>query len=493
MSGFLFPELAWWQWLGVLVEFVVKVVAIGVVPEGRKPGTANAWLLLIIFVPFLGVPLYLILGSALVNRRRHRIQQEAQVMIEDVQRHVPDIPAGHSYTADVEGLISLNRTLTGHPALQGHVKALWTDYEKTMQRLADAVDEAEEYVSVEVYIQAWDDTSAKFYEALERAVQRGVKVRLMFDHIGSWKYPNRYKFRRRLTEIGVDWYLMMPLIPWRGRFRRPDLRNHRKAIIIDGRTAFMGSYNIIDRSYLMANHVRAGRQWIDALVEVTGPIVASLETMFAIDWYTESGETLDINPPLNDDPSSPDLNVLQLIPSGPGYITEPSLRLFNSMLYHADERVIICSPYFVPDESLLNAITTACLRGVRVDLLVNEKADQFMVTHAQSAYYQQLLQAGVRIWEFPAPYILHTKFAITDPGAHDQVAVFGSSNMDMRSFQLNYENTLFVTEGTLLDELHELANNYLSVSKELTLTKWNERPWTRRYVDNVMKLTSALQ
>ncbi|SES16583.1 Cardiolipin synthase [Corynebacterium cystitidis DSM 20524] len=488
-----FANFSTWQWIGFFVEYTIKIAAIGIVPEGRKPGSANAWLLLILFLPVVGLPLYLILGSTYVNRRRHRIQHKAQVMVEDVQRDVPDVPDGTAYSDEIDGIIKLNRRLTGNPALHGHVKALWSDYEKTMLRMAEIIDTAEEYVSVEVYIQAWDDTTAAFYDALERAVKRGVKVRLMFDHIGSWKYPRRYAFRKHLDKIGVDWKLMMPLLPWRGRFRRPDLRNHRKVVIVDGRVAFMGSYNLIDRSYLMKNHVKAGRQWIDVMVELTGPIVTSLEAMFAVDWYTESGETMKITPPRDEDPGVADLNVLQLIPSGPGYTSEPNLKLFNSMMYHARERLVICSPYFVPDESLLGAVQTACHRGVRVDLLVGEKADQFMVHHAQSAYYQQLLEAGVRIWEFPEPYILHTKFAIADPGLDSCVAVIGSSNMDMRSFQLNYENTLMVVEGSLLNDIAELAENYLRVCGELTLDEWNARPWTRRYIDNVMKLTSALQ
>ncbi|CAM4379187.1 Cardiolipin synthase A [Corynebacterium gottingense] len=144
-------------------------------------------------------------------------------------------------------------------------------------------------------------------------------------------------------------------------------------------------------------------------------------------------------------------------------------------------------------------MTTACYRGIRVDLLVGEKADQFMVNHAQSSYYEQLLDAGVHIWEFPAPYVLHTKFALADPGGGSgsgvgrPVAIVGSSNMDIRSFSLNYESSLFVAEGTLLRDLHRLADTYLSVSRELTPERWNRRPWYRRYVDNVMKLTSALQ
>ena len=196
------------------------------------------------------------------------------------------------------------------------------------------------------------------------------------------------------------------------------------------------------------------------------------------------------------------MHTLQLVPSGPGYLTEPNLRMFNTMIHHARESLTLCSPYFVPEDSLLEAITSACYRGVRVDFLVGERADQFMVQHAQSAYYQQLLEAGVHIWEFPAPYILHTKFALADvprdgagAGAHTgkPVGLIGSSNMDIRSFSLNYESTLLIASGPLLAQLDRLAQNYMAVSRELTLERWEQRPWYRRYVDNVMKLTSAVQ
>src|SRR5699024_1520647 len=148
---------------------------------------------------------------------------------------------------------------------------VYGDYEETIRRMAAAVDEAEDHVHVEIYITAWDDTTDVFFRALERAVQRGVKVRYLFDQIGSLKYPGYFKLGRQLTEIGVDWQLMLPLKPWRFKFRRPDLRNHRKLLIIDNRLGFMGSINMIDRSYLLSANQRQGRQWIDTMVELSGP------------------------------------------------------------------------------------------------------------------------------------------------------------------------------------------------------------------------------
>lgn len=499
-------DLEVWQAIGLFIDYTIKIIAIGVVPEGRRPSSSTAWLLAILLLPIVGLPLFLLMGSPYINRRRHRIQQEANAMIEDVLKDVPDQPADAYAAPEVQSLIRQNRFLTGNPAVGGINEGLWADYEATIQRMCQVIDEAQDYVYVQIYIMAWDATTDQFYRALERAVDRGVSVRLLFDQVGSFKYPGYLGLGRQLTAIGVDWHLMLPLQPWKARFRRPDLRNHRKVLIADGRIGFVGSLNMIDRSYLIRRNQKAGRQWIDVMVELSGPIVASLETLFAVDWYTESDETLDITEqpldvklPVREDENTPpedsERNVLQLVPSGPGYTTEPNLRMFTSLVHHAKERLILCSPYFIPDESLLEAVTTACYRGVRVELLVSEQADQFMVNHAQSSYYQVLLEAGVRIHQFPRPYVLHTKFVVADPDspAGDPIGVVGSSNMDIRSFGLNYEVSLMITQGNLLGQLRQLGENYMRVSRELTLEQWNRRGIIRRYVDNVMRLTSALQ
>lgn len=486
-------DISYWQLALMALDYGIKFVMIGVVPSNRRPSSANAWLLLILLLPVVGLPLYLMMGSAYVSRRRHRIQQLAKAELENVHVDVPDYPAGSQLSDELESMVRLNRTLTGFPAVHAHVRRLWADYEMTMMRIATLIDSAQQYVDIEIYAVAWDDTTDRVFRAIERAVQRGVHVRLLYDHIGSLKYPGYRRLRRRLRDIGVDYHRMLPLDLFRSRWRRPDLRNHRKVIIIDGHVGMLGSINLIDRTYLTRRHVRAGRKWVDAFVELEGPIVTSLESMFAVDWYTESGELINLEPPADLIGARDDANIVQLVPSGPGYQAEPNLRMFNTLMHHARERLILCSPYFVPDDTLLEAITTACYRGVRVDLLVGERADQFMVQHAQSSYYQQLLEAGVRIWEFPAPYVLHTKFALADPGLASSVGVMGSSNMDMRSFTLNYENSLFICRGHLLDQLHDLSLAYFAVSRQLTLERWSQRPWHRRYIDNVMKLTSALQ
>ena len=487
-------ELGQWQTIGLIIDYSIKLVAIGFVPENRRPSSSNAWLLVILALPYLGLPLFLSMGSPYINQRRHRVQEAATQQIINVHKNVPDYPEGVvNLNPELASVIKLNRTLTAMPAVTGTNHGVHSNYEEIIAAMARAVDKAKHYVHVEIYIVAWDNTTDVFFRALARAVQRGVKVRLLLDHIGSRKYPGFHKLGRRLDAIGVEWYLMLPLLPLRWRWRRPDLRNHRKMLIIDGERGFLGSLNMIDSSYLMPKNIREGRHWVDVMVELSGPVIASMNTIFAVDWLMESDELLEIVDQVHPEIDRDQVNVVQLVPSGPGYSTEPNLRMFNSIIHHAKERLVMCSPYFIPDESMLEAVTSACYRGVQVELLVSEQADQFAVGHAQSSYYQALLEAGVRIYLYKAPYVLHSKYVLADPDSPDAVGAVGSSNMDMRSFGLNYEVSLMITRGNIIAQLDDLTNEYLRNSTELTLDEWNNRSYARRYVDNIMRLTSALQ
>jgi cardiolipin synthase len=493
--------MEWWQWALVILDYSLKIVALGYVPSQRRPTSAMAWLLAIFLLPFIGIVLFMLIGSPAINRRRHRIQNTANEQIRTVSHDEPDIPDGHALSDELVSMVRLNRHLTAMPATSGTVVAVHSDYEATIRRMAEVVDKAENYVNCQIYITSWDSTTDVLFRALARAVERGVTVRYLFDHVGSWKYPGYRTLGRRLDEIGVQWMVTLPLQPWRWRFRRPDLRNHRKILVVDGHTGFMGSQNMIDSSYLMKGNIKEGRHWIDLMVELTGPVVSMLNSIFAVDWFTESDDMIDVLTPTEatrqldagempgDDSPTSGSDVLQLIPSGPGFTTAPNLRLFTSVAHHAKNRLILVSPYFIPDESLLDAVTTASYRGVDVELFVSEKADQALVDHSQSSYYAELLKAGVRIHQYPYPAVLHSKYAVAD----EDVVLVGSSNMDMRSFELNYEVTLMSLEGSLLKRLVALTDEYRSVSRELTAERWSRRNWWRRYTDNVARLTSALQ
>lgn len=514
-----------WDWAQILstafivLDYGIKVVAIGVVPENRRPSSSSAWLLLILFLPIVGIPLFLLLGSPYITGRRESIQEAANTRLQQGAAEIPDWPDSIDVPRDFGSLVTLSRNLTHLPMVTGTDHGIRTNFTETVRAMADAVDEAETYVDVCMYIMTADPSTEPFLAALERATARGVTVRVLFDHLGSRKYKGYRPLKRRLHAAGIHWSLMLPFKPLRGRMRRVDLRNHRKHVIIDGHRAFMGSMNMIEPAYGSARNDRLGRHWHDIMVELTGPVVASLEAVFATDWYTETGEDITIRAYDADARLSErewsiasrltagqgthgveggavtavrkdsDVNAVQVVPSGPGFRTEPSLRLFVSLIYLAQERLRIVSPYFVPDESMLAAIVTAGHRGVDIELYVSEQADQFMVDHAQSSYYEALLEAGVRIYRYPAPRVLHTKCFTVD----DLCSVMGSSNMDMRSFGLNYEVSMLAYGGDITERLHQIMDEYRDMSSELTAHEWAQRSWGRRWLDSAMRLTSALQ
>jgi cardiolipin synthase len=292
--------------------------------------------------------------------------------------------------------------------------------------------------------------------------------------------------------MGARWQLMLPVQPLRGRYQRPDLRNHRKLLVVDGRIGFTGSQNLTEPGYNKPAHHAIGREWVELVVRVRGPVVAALEAVFAGDWFTETEQVVDVQPRSRPAVTTPGALAdvrCQLVPSGPGYQAENNLRMFTTLIYGATRRLSLTSPYFVPDESLLYAVTTAARRGVEVELFVSEESDQFMVGHAQASYYRALLEAGVAIHLYPPPYILHSKHFTVD----DTVAVVGSSNMDMRSFALNYELSLMLVGPEVVARFREVEDAYRAISRRLTLEEWSGRSPGQRYLDNVMRLPAALQ
>ena len=366
---------------------------------------------------------------------------------------------------------------------------LLAGFDNQLAALIESVNRAQRYVHVEFFIMTLDDTTRPFFAALEAAAGRGVTVRVLFDHLGSLGYPGYFRTCKELDRIGVAWHRMLPIQPLRGRYQRPDLRNHRKLLVTDGTTAFVGSLNMIDPSYNRRANKRRGLQWRDLMVEVHGPVVHEVDALFVTDWYSETDELLEEEVASRGDTPRAGELVGQVIPSGPGFASENNLALFNTLIYYAQRRLSITSPYIVPDESLLTALRTAALRGVAVELFVNEIGDQPLVQHAQHSYYESLLEAGVRIYLYPAPIILHAKHLSID----EQVTVVGSSNMDIRSFQLNLELSLMSCDRTFTDEMRTLEDQYRAVSRELTPTEWDRRSRWHRLVDNLARLTSAIQ
>ncbi|WP_430647223.1 cardiolipin synthase [Agromyces sp. GXS1127] len=477
----------------ILVDWAIRITALIIIPRERKPTAAMAWLLAIFLIPFIGILLYLLIGNWKLSKRRRGRQLEIDRQIAGRTAGLDLVPSRPEWPAWFATVVEQNRHLGALPASDGNRLELIDDYQGSIDRMAADLDSAERFVHVEFYIVAFDDTTRGFFAAMERAVQRGVTVRLLLDNVASRRVSLHAATIAELDRIGVQWRYLLPVKLRRGEYERPDLRNHRKLVVVDGRVAYTGSQNLISRDYDSPKNQKRGLMWQELVVRMTGPTVAAINAVFMSDWYAEGGEDLSTSEhvPAAEVPmdASAEAVTCQVVPSGPSYELENNLRLFLALVHAAQERVIITSPYFVPDEAMMYAITSARLRGLEVQLFVSEIGDQGSVWHAQRSYYAALLRAGVRIFLYPGPYILHAKHLSID----DDVAVIGSSNMDIRSFVLNFEISLLVRGAPFVAGMREIEERYRTLGRELTLEEWEREPASRTFLDGIARLTSALQ
>ena len=480
------PE--WIRLALVALDLLLKLVALGWIPHQRRPSVALAWLLGIFLVPYAGIVLFVVIGSSRLPRARMAKQARMNHVIqENTPEGVTPGPEFDRYPEWVRTTAELNQNLGALPMVGGNDFEILPDNHLAMARMAAEVDAATDYVHFEFYIVAVDHVSRDLLNALIRAHERGVRVRILIDHVGSLGYPGYAELVRELDRSGVPWRRMLPVRPWRGEWQRPDLRNHRKILVVDGQVAYTGSQNIIHRSYNKKKNLRKGLEWKDLMVRGTGSVVTELNAVFVSDWYSETDDLLlDETPAALEHTAEP--MYAQVVPSGPGFETENNLRLFNHLIYNANHRVVISSPYFVPDESLLHAITTEAQAGVRVQLFVGETSDQFLAQHAQNSYYSELARAGVEIYRYSSPTVLHAKFVLVD----DIVSVIGSSNMDERSFALNLEVSVLIVDESFRTRMEDVVGQFRANSTLLDLDAWEKRSLGRKFVENVCRLTSGL-
>lgn len=479
----------WWLLIVFLTDVTIRIAAVIVIPRNRRPSAAMAWLLAIYFIPLIGVFLYLLIGNPRLPRKRRKMQDDINTYIHDTSEAL-DFGTLRPHAPEwFTSLVTLNRNLGAMPLAGDNAAHLISDYQESLDAMADAIRQATRYVHVEFYILQTDAATDNFFAALEEVAARGVTVRVLLDHWANRGKPFYKQTLKRLDAMGAQWRLMLPVQPFKGKYQRPDLRNHRKLLVVDGRVAFTGSQNVTDSTYNLPKNIKRGLHWVDLMARIEGPVVASVNAVFLSDWYSETDEVLTDEIDLFDVKSGPGDLDCQIIPSGPGFEFQNNLKLFAGLLYAAQRKIIIVSPYFVPDEALLLAITTACQRGIHVELFVSEEGDQAMVYHAQRSYYEALLRAGVHIWMYRRPYILHSKSMTID----DEVAIIGSSNMDMRSFGLNMEISMLVRGEEFIVEMREVEATYRSLSRRLTLEEWEQQPLRSTVLDNLARLTSALQ
>ena len=487
----------WWVTAAFIVDIAFRVIALVIVPRNRRPQTAMAWLLAIFFIPYFGFLAFIAFGSRRLPKKRRENQRainahlraRATLLAPGIVVGPEEMAARAEFPRWLAQTVFMNERLGAMPMVAGNAIEFLPDYHDAISAMSEAIDAAKETVHVEFYIMSVDEATAGFFDALERAAQRGVIVRVLYDQLASARIRGYRELLATLNRIGVRHRAMLPLQPWKGVYQRPDLRNHRKLLIIDSHIAYTGSQNIIEPGYRNPRHHKRGLTWLDVMMRADGPLTDGLEALFVSDWYQETGELL--NTPTPASPAETDHRSVwaQVVPSGPAFEGENNLRLFNSVVYGARSRLILSSPYFVPDESMRYAITTAAERGVEVHLMVSEIADQHLVFYAQRSYYDELLLSGVNIWLYRAPTILHSKFIIVD----DAMSVLGSSNIDMRSFSLNLEVSVLMASPQVVSQLEQLSSDYMAQSTKLTLETWRARPWYSRFIEGLARLTATVQ
>lgn len=457
-----------------LANWACRLIALAVVPLRRRPAASAGWLLLIMFLPIPGMITFAVIGSPRFPASRVRRFQLLAPYFTAIGRRLAslDPPRQHGPFAPV---FALAHHLGHFPPVSGNAVRLIDDYEGMLEQLAADIAAARHYVLILVYIFADDDAGHHVVRALRDAVARGVDCRVMIDPVGSHRW--RRAVGHLLADAGVSTRWSLPFHLVRGRTRR-DMRNHRKLFVIDGRIGYAGSQNIVDKNF------RKGVVNRELVARVEGPLVAEMEAVIRGDWFMETG-TLpqDDAPPVQ---HAGDTQA-QLLPSGAAYPLEGFESLLVWQIHSAIQRVVLVTPYFIPDDGLVGAMRTAVARGVRIDVVISAVVDQRLVNLAQCSYYDELLGCGIRIHAY-RDYLLHAKNVSID----GHLAIVGSSNVDLRSFELNEEVSLLLYDGPAVDALVALQDGYIANSIPLDLSAWRRRSVFRRFAENLARLISPL-
>lgn len=454
---------SWLLTIELIAEWSIRLIMLLVVPFRRIPDAAKSWLLLIFFLPIPGLILYLLIGRTVLPRSRREILSRLPAALQPTIDHLlrsPNLGPVHSLE-EFDSIRRIAHRLTSLNALAGNQVEIVVDYRDTIRRLAEDIDAAKHHVHLVFYILREDEWTEPVLAALIRARHRGVICRVLYDSYGSWGLAG--SAAQRLKAAGVEVEQALPVSIFRRKAARFDLRNHRKIAIIDGRAAWTGSLNLIAADF------KKRVQYEELMVRVTGPVVLQLQYVFTSDWFQEREEIL-AGSEYFPDPVQTGPVSAQVLPSGPDFLGEGAHRLIVEMIHQARERVVITSPYFIPDQAVLVALTNAVLRGVKVTLIFSTRMDQTLVHLAQKSYYGELLRAGVHIYLY-RPAFLHAKFLTID----NSLAMIGTSNMDIRSFQLNSEVSLLCYDTQVTAQLQAHQADYIANSDPLTREAWGDQ------------------
>ncbi len=463
----------------ITAGFVVWIASISVVIilQRRSAAATLAWLLALTFLPVIGYIVYRLIGPLRLERKRLKrtITKAAVREVMKAQAKLADDLLEHQQLARVG--VELGEA----SPLRASEVELFFDGNAAYASILACIAAAEHHVHLEYYIWEPDTIGTELREALIERARAGVSVRMVVDATGSNNLKK--EFFAPLRAAGVRIALFNPIRLRSLRVRRPDFRTHRKIIVCDGTVGFTGGMNITDNH----SESRSKEFWRDTHIRIAGAAVWPLQRMFMEDWYFAADEMCEVNEEMFPAPTQEGEHLVQIIGSGPDSSAFAIHKMFFTAANQSQERLWMTTPYFVPDEALLMAITSAALRDCDVRLLVPKKGDSRLVDLAARSYFPELLEAGVRIYEYETRFI-HAKTIVCD----DDVAIVGTANLDNRSFRLNFEVAAIVFDQAANASLAAAFTNDLADAREITRTDFERQSFTARLGQAGARLISPL-
>ncbi len=463
--------------LGWLLHALLALVAVAfALARRRDPASTLAWVLGIVFIPVAGPLAYFALANPYVARPRDRRRDAARRMREDNPLHA-DVVASDLHPA-ARSVIEGCRRLTGLPATAGNRVVLYSETGLAESARLAAIEAASDHIWAEYYIVHGDEAGQRFLAALAARSRAGVDVRLLVDAVGSMDIDRDGVASLRAAGGHVE--VFHPVNPLRRRWA-VHLRNHRKILVTDGTMAFCGGMNIGD------NYARRRRRkpppFRDTMLRIEGPAALDLARVFAEDWCFMRGETLR----LCETTGRPGQTAVAVLPSGPDQAHNATALAWFSAVSLSLERCWLTTPYFVPDAAMLRALSTAARRGVDVRVVLPKNADFWLMDLVNRSYYLPLLECGARVFEY-APAMLHAKTLVID----GHLALVGSANVDMRSFDLNFEVGALVADQAFAATVEAAIEADIARSREVTLDEMRRGPLLAALAQGAAKLLSPV-
>lgn len=471
------------DFLYAMFQTLYLISALGMIgiliSENRNPVKSLAWILVLLFLPFIGIIIYLFFGQD-YTRQRMITRRGMKQLFNQLHCGADGVQSDESHVDErFQGLVKLLNHHQYAPLYEGNRISCFTNGEHKMTELIADIRKAQSYIHIEYYIIEEDETGNRFADELISKATQGVKISFIYDDVGCWRVPKR--FFKRMKEAGIE---LIPFLPVKFQLltSKVNYRNHRKMVIIDGDIAYLGGMNI-------ANRYVSGTQngiWRDTHIRLEGPAILGIQKQFLIDRYFAIKETPS-EPFAYKIPQQQGNTRIQIVGDGPFGLFHPIHKGYIKAISAARNYIYIQTPYFLPTESLLIALQTAALSGVDVRIMLPRKSDVILAHHASRSYIREILQAGIKVY-FYNPGFLHAKTMIID----DYLTVVGSANIDFRSFEHNFELAAFIYDTVETKKFKTIYLNDQKECKKITLNLWKKYPLKKRFINSLLRLFSPL-